>query len=299
MWSSFTSQVNGVWRFHSRQPSGASRFPSLSGFGLCLSDLWQGLGWVQAGADRSSAAHSVVWGPVRAWPTSPPRPGSLHHSPISSPHVFSPLLWVSTYFIALSTAFSLLKLYCVLFATKPKKMLRLHFFSFLDHFLKFLYYLRLHWVLLATCRLSPVTARGLLSWAWAQQMRSTDSASPGHVGSARTRDRTCVPCIARWIFNHWATREVPGLFSAFLLFILSSSLWNASCYDVTQASRHLCSPGSPGSPSWGPQTTAPTQMFPGLSSLPLATPFAPLLPSGPRPSLVLSPFLILMEQDQS
>ena len=140
---------------------------------------------------------------------------------------------------------------------------------------------------------------GLLSWAWVQLMWSTDSASPRHVGSSRTRDRTCVPCIARWIFNHWTTREVPGLFFAFLLFILSSSLWNASCYDVTQASRHLCSPGSPGGPSWGPQTTAPTQMSPGLSSLPLATPFAPLLPSGPRPSLVLSHFLIFMEQDQS
>ena len=30
--------------------------------------------------------------------------------------------------------------------------------------------------------------------------------------SSPTRDWTCVPCIARWILNHWATREVPGLF---------------------------------------------------------------------------------------
>ena len=30
-----------------------------------------------------------------------------------------------------------------------------------------------------------------------------------HVGSSRTRDRTRVPCIGRWIFNHCATREVP------------------------------------------------------------------------------------------
>ena len=30
-----------------------------------------------------------------------------------------------------------------------------------------------------------------------------------HVGSSRTRDRTHVPCIGRWILNHWTTREVP------------------------------------------------------------------------------------------
>ena len=28
--------------------------------------------------------------------------------------------------------------------------------------------------------------------------------------ASQTRDRTCVPCIARWL-NHWATREVPRL----------------------------------------------------------------------------------------
>ena len=30
------------------------------------------------------------------------------------------------------------------------------------------------------------------------------------VGSSRTRDRTCVSCIDRWIINHWASYEVPG-----------------------------------------------------------------------------------------
>ena len=34
--------------------------------------------------------------------------------------------------------------------------------------------------------------------------------APRHVGSSRTRARTCVPCIGRWILNHCATREVPG-----------------------------------------------------------------------------------------
>ena len=27
--------------------------------------------------------------------------------------------------------------------------------------------------------------------------------------TSRTRDQTCVPCIGKWIFNHWTTREVP------------------------------------------------------------------------------------------
>ena len=36
-----------------------------------------------------------------------------------------------------------------------------------------------------------------------------------HVGSSRTRARTCVPCIGRRIFNHCTTREAPS-FSLFL-----------------------------------------------------------------------------------
>ena len=28
--------------------------------------------------------------------------------------------------------------------------------------------------------------------------------------SSPTRDRTRVPCIGRWILDHWTTREVPG-----------------------------------------------------------------------------------------
>ena len=39
------------------------------------------------------------------------------------------------------------------------------------------------------------------------------SSQPCSLGdlSSLTRDWTCVPCIARWILNHWTTREVPGL----------------------------------------------------------------------------------------
>ena len=28
--------------------------------------------------------------------------------------------------------------------------------------------------------------------------------------SSPTRDQTCVPCIGRWILNHWTTRKAPG-----------------------------------------------------------------------------------------
>ena len=41
----------------------------------------------------------------------------------------------------------------------------------------------------------------------AQQPWHTGSAALRHVRSSRTRDRTCVPCIARQILSHWATRE--------------------------------------------------------------------------------------------
>ena len=31
---------------------------------------------------------------------------------------------------------------------------------------------------------------------------------PGHVESSQTKDQTHVPCIGRWILNHWITRKV-------------------------------------------------------------------------------------------
>ena len=40
-------------------------------------------------------------------------------------------------------------------------------------------------------------------------MWCTGLVAPRHVGSSRTRARTRVPCIGRWILNHCATREVP------------------------------------------------------------------------------------------
>ena len=32
--------------------------------------------------------------------------------------------------------------------------------------------------------------------------------APQHVGNSQIRDRSHVPCIVRWIFNHWTTEEV-------------------------------------------------------------------------------------------
>ena len=44
--------------------------------------------------------------------------------------------------------------------------------------------------------------------------------------SSLTRDRTQVPCIGRWILNHWTTREVPSalFFSLFALLTFSHFL---------------------------------------------------------------------------
>ena len=53
----------------------------------------------------------------------------------------------------------------------------------------------------------PQKLRFLGSRAQAEQLWRTGSAPPQHVGSSQTRDRTRVPCIARWILNHWTTRE--------------------------------------------------------------------------------------------
>ena len=51
----------------------------------------------------------------------------------------------------------------------------------------------------------------------AQQLWRRGLVAPRHVGSSRTRARTRVPCIGRWILNHCATREVP--IARFLIFL--------------------------------------------------------------------------------
>ena len=96
----------------------------------------------------------------------------------------------------------------------------------------FIYLFWLHWVFVAARGLSPVAAsRGhsslqcmgfSLQWSTgsrragfsscgsrAQQLWHMGLVAPWHVGSSRTRARTRVPCIGRWILNQCATREVP------------------------------------------------------------------------------------------
>ena len=60
------------------------------------------------------------------------------------------------------------------------------------------------------CETSVVVARGLSSCgSRALERRLSSCVATRHVGSSRTRARTRVPCIGRWILNHCATREVP------------------------------------------------------------------------------------------
>ena len=59
---------------------------------------------------------------------------------------------------------------------------------------------------------------------WAQQLWHVGLVAPRHVGSSRTRARTCVSCIGRRILNHCATRG--ALFRIFISIFLSSLACN-------------------------------------------------------------------------
>ena len=48
-----------------------------------------------------------------------------------------------------------------------------------------------------------------LSGVGASVVGLTGLVAPRHVESSLTRDRTCVPCMGRWILIHCTTREVP------------------------------------------------------------------------------------------
>ena len=48
------------------------------------------------------------------------------------------------------------------------------------------------------------SSRAHSQWLW-----HTGLLASRHVGSFRTRDRTHVSCISRWILYHWAAREAP------------------------------------------------------------------------------------------
>ena len=70
---------------------------------------------------------------------------------------------------------------------------------------------------------------GGFSWcgAWALRAQASAAVVHGlqwHVGSSRTRDRTCVHCIGRRILNHCTTREVPVNWFLFLKYIPKSEI---------------------------------------------------------------------------
>ena len=131
-------------------------------------------------------------------------------------------------------------------------------------FLSFFIYFWLHWVFIATCKLSLVVASGGysslqctgFSLRWLLLLRSTGFRRLGfsgcgsraqqlwltgsrpqaqqlwcmglvdlrHVGSSQTRDRTRVPCIGRRVLNHCATREVPPIFLGFAFMLYQPPL---------------------------------------------------------------------------
>ena len=65
-------------------------------------------------------------------------------------------------------------------------------------------------------RASVVVASGLSSWssrALGHWLNSCGTWALWHVGSSWTRERTSIPCILRWILNHWATREAQTFLS--------------------------------------------------------------------------------------
>ena len=61
-----------------------------------------------------------------------------------------------------------------------------------------------------SCRVRASHFGGLLP---STSSRCVGLVAPWHVGSSRTRARTCVPCIGRRILNHCSTRGVPHSFN--------------------------------------------------------------------------------------
>ena len=65
--------------------------------------------------------------------------------------------------------------------------------------------------------------------------------------SSLARDQTGIPCIARWILNHWTTREVPAKTSngtcQTALLLLRDFLWLLSAYRVNfKVPAGICGP---------------------------------------------------------
>ena len=68
-------------------------------------------------------------------------------------------------------------------------------------------------------RASGVVAHGL------QELWHAGLVAPWHVRSSRTRDRTHVPCVGRWMLNHCAIREVPVFVFVFVFLMIVSTFY--------------------------------------------------------------------------
>ena len=61
-----------------------------------------------------------------------------------------------------------------------------------------------HCSVFSCCRAQALGHAGFGSYGmWAQWLWRTGLVAPWHVGSFWTRDQICVPCLGRWILNHW------------------------------------------------------------------------------------------------
>ena len=69
----------------------------------------------------------------------------------------------------------------------------------------------LHQVLVAGCRIFVASCGNFGSGGWAQELQYAGLVTAWCMWapSSLTRDQTHIPRIARWILNHWTTREVP------------------------------------------------------------------------------------------
>ena len=65
------------------------------------------------------------------------------------------------------------------------------------------------------------------------------------INNSSIRDRTHVPCVGRWILNHWTTREVPENLFIFLMNLNIVSVLKIRIYKVIMSSFFpLLLPGS-------------------------------------------------------
>ena len=65
---------------------------------------------------------------------------------------------------------------------------------------------------------------------WLLLLWCTGLVVPWHVRSSQTRGRTSVPSIARWILNHWTTREVPCLHAC--IYLSNNALLRCYSHDL-------------------------------------------------------------------